>query len=156
MGDLNEQIELAKQLAMRAHMGQKRWNGDPYVTHPERVANAMSMPPGKIVGWLHDVVEDTDVTLAEVRLAFGDEIAGAVDSVTRRENESYLDFILRAKKNLYGAGVKIADIEDNLRDLTGYDLSQDKKRRELRDKYLLALHIMTEDSRRQRWLVKAP
>ena len=102
-------IEQARQLAIRAHKGQKRWNGDPYDIHPERVANALNMPTDKIVGWLHDVVEDTSVTSDDIRLQFGDEIAEAVDSVTRRNDESYLDFILRAKNSLIERKVKIKD-----------------------------------------------
>lgn len=130
-------LDLAQHVATNAYKGQKRHNGDPYITHPERVAAALNYLDAKIIAWLHDVVEDTDVTLNAIRADFGDTIADAVDSVTKRKGESYLDFILRAKLHPIGAGVKIADIKDNLRDL---------KRGSLRDKYILALHILTDGS----------
>jgi len=126
-------LERAKALAMNAHHGQTRRNGGPYIIHPERVANSLKDLKSKIVAWLHDVVEDTDVTLYQIRTLFDDEIADAVDSVTERKGEDYLHFILRASKNEIGLKVKIADIKDNL---------NDDPRPGSKNKYLLALYIL--------------
>jgi (p)ppGpp synthase/HD superfamily hydrolase len=128
--------ECARQLAVRAHRDQTRWNGDAYVTHPIRVAAEFLGSP-KAVSYLHDIVEDTDLTLDDLReFGFDKDIVDAVDSVTKREGENYLDFILRAKQNEIGCFVKIADIKDNLRDLDG------KRNKTMRDKYELALWIL--------------
>lgn len=130
--------ERARQVAVRAHLGQKRWNGDDYVTHPIRVAGHFKQEQDdcRAVAYLHDVVEDTDLTLDDLRrFGFSEIIVNGVDAVTRCQGESYLNFILRAKEDGIGSQVKTADIKDNLRDL-GKDKST------TRAKYELALWIL--------------
>ena len=107
------QIELAREIAERKHHGQVDKAGIPYVTHPERVASRMKDREGKIVGWLHDTVEDTDLTLDEVREMFGTEIADAVDAVSRRRGESWEEYLDRVKANPIARRVKISDLIDN-------------------------------------------
>jgi len=127
--------ERARQIAVRAHRDQIRWNRDAYVTHPIRVAGYFSGTE-KAVAYLHDVVEDTDLTLDDLRrFGLSDRVVDAVDSVTKREGENYQEFIIRAKGNEIGRRVKIADIKDNLRDLTD-------RNKTMRDKYQLALWIL--------------
>jgi GTP pyrophosphokinase len=81
------QLTAAVDLALRAHHGQQRKSGEPYVTHPLSVGCILQewgMDPASIVaGLLHDVVEDTPVTLQEVREEFGYEIATLVDGLTK-------------------------------------------------------------------------
>jgi guanosine-3',5'-bis(diphosphate) 3'-pyrophosphohydrolase len=120
--------ENALLLAVRAHNGQFRWNKEPYVCHPIRVAmnavrNLVGFEPSrieniKIAAILHDVVEDTPVTLEDVRAQFGDVVADAVDHLTNREGESYSDFIERCTQNQIAIRVKIGDLEDNSIGLT--------------------------------------
>lgn len=137
-------IERAHHVAVQAHFGQTRWNGDAYVTHPMRIAavfQASSVSEytedEQVVAYLHDVVEDTDITPEQLRrLGFSEVQIAAIDSVTKREGESYLGFVLRAKENYVGRQVKIADIEDNLRDLNK------RRHKSLREKYLLALWVL--------------
>jgi (p)ppGpp synthase/HD superfamily hydrolase len=86
------------------------------------------------VGYLHDVVEDLYVPMAAIRTTFGDAVAEAVASVTRRDREQYFDFILRCKRHAVGRIVKIADLEDNLR-----DLPQDHSLRKRYEKALVML-----------------
>lgn len=114
--------EQALLLAVRSHAGQVRWNGEPYVCHPIRVAIGVEFLLGsshritehhKIAAILHDVVEDTPVTLGEIRAQFGDEVADAVDHLTNRKGESYSDFIDRCRGNPIAVRVKIADLADN-------------------------------------------
>ncbi len=85
-----EQIQRAYQFAEKAHEGQKRASGEPYITHCLAVAAILSelrvSPAMIIAGLLHDTVEDTDVTLADIRNEFGDEIAQLVDGVTKLTN----------------------------------------------------------------------
>ncbi len=85
-----EMIQRAYQMAATAHSGQKRASGEPYITHCVAVANIlaeMNVPPSIIVaGLLHDTVEDTHVSLDDIRREFGDEIAKLVDGVTKLTN----------------------------------------------------------------------
>lgn len=131
-------LEKAKEIAIWAHGSQKRWDGEPYITHPERIANQMGTNIDCIcVAWLHDVVEDTDVTTTDL-LDFGvnRDVVDSVEIITRKRGDSYLDYILRVKENLNARTVKIADIKDNLSQLHGPHF-KDK-----RDKYKLALWIL--------------
>lgn len=80
----------AYRLAEKAHESQKRASGEPYITHCLAVAEIlaeMKVPPEVVIaGLLHDTVEDTDVTLEQIRLEFGDDIAKLVDGVTKLTN----------------------------------------------------------------------
>ena len=82
-----ELIQRAYHLAEKAHEGQKRASGEPYITHCVAVASIlaeMRVPPSVVVaGVLHDTVEDTSVTLKTVREEFGGEVAAMVDGVTK-------------------------------------------------------------------------
>ena len=80
----SKDIEAAKALATRAHEGQTDKAGLPYITHPERVASRLTTPEAQVVGWLHDTVEDTSITIQEIESQFGPETAAAVDAISRR------------------------------------------------------------------------
>lgn len=130
-------VDRARHISIQAHVDQTRWNGDAYVTHPIQVAESLYADDEKVVAYLHDVVEDTDVTLDMLRdFGFTEVQVLAVDSVTRRDSESYLEFVLRSSRNHIGRRVKAADIRDNLRDLGG-DTNRQRK-----EKYELALWIV--------------
>lgn len=101
-------------LAARAHSGQVDKAGEPYILHPIRVGMAGENEAEKIVGFLHDVLEDTDVTETRIRAFFGIEIWRSLKSVTREPGEPYEQFILRAKQDRVGRKVKINDLIDNL------------------------------------------
>ena len=85
-----ELIMRAYHLAEEAHAGQKRASGEPYITHCIAVAAILAelrVPPAVVIaGLLHDTVEDTDVTLEQIRREFGEEIAKLVDGVTKLTN----------------------------------------------------------------------
>ncbi len=85
-GDV-EYVRAAYTLADRAHAGQMRQTGDPYITHPLTVAQLLAeygMDQTTLAAaLLHDVVEDTEVTLDDVAKTFGDEVAGLIDGVTK-------------------------------------------------------------------------
>ena len=106
-------VETAKAWAFRQHEGQKDKAGLPYVTHPERVAGRLTMPEEQVVGWLHDTVEDTGLTLREIEEEFGPETAAAVDAISRRGGEGWEDYLRRVKKNEVARKVKIRDLIDN-------------------------------------------
>lgn len=108
-------LEHAIALAARAHAGQVDKAGEPYILHPLRMALRLTDPEDRIVAVLHDVVEDTDWTLAALRdEGFSEAVVTAVDAVTRRPDESYDDFVRRAALHPIGRRVKRADLEDNL------------------------------------------
>jgi len=128
-------VEKAISLATKAHEGQTRWGGEPYIVHPQAVAKAVQRlnETTICVAWLHDVVEDTDVTIDEIRDGFGESVADGVYAITKKEKESYKDYILRVSDNMYATTVKIADLKDNLKTL---------KRGSMKDKYELALYFL--------------
>ncbi len=107
-----EMIQRAYKLAEKAHEGQKRASGEPYITHCLSVAAIlveMKVPPEVIVaGLLHDTVEDTEVTLDQIRNEFGDEIAKLVDGVTKLTN---LPRVSRADQHVDN-GVIVKEIDD--------------------------------------------
>ena len=121
-------LEEAIALAVEAHKGQVDKSGQPYILHPLRVMFRLESENERIVGILHDVVEDTPITFAQLRqMGYSEEVIEGVDGVTRREKETYAQFIERSQQNRLSCRVKIADLEDNMdlrrlpRDLTERD-----------------------------------
>lgn len=111
---MNPTVADADRLAWAAHQGQVDKAGMPYIDHPRAVADILRQQGHSdtviIVGLLHDVVEDTSVTLGELRdRGYPDEVVQAVDSVTKRPGETYMDLIRRAAADPIGRLVKIAD-----------------------------------------------
>ena len=81
------------------HEGQIDKAGLPYITHPQRVTGRLDSPEAQVVGWLHDIVEDTSLTVEDIARQFGPETAAAVDAVSRREGESWGDYLDRVQVN---------------------------------------------------------
>jgi (p)ppGpp synthase/HD superfamily hydrolase len=107
-------LEKAIGIAYHAHKDKTDKAGVPYILHPLRVMNDLEDIEDKIVGVLHDTVEDTYVTEdLLIREGFPTHLINAVMSVTRFQGETYKEFIQRAKKNPIGRRVKIADMRDN-------------------------------------------
>jgi (p)ppGpp synthase/HD superfamily hydrolase len=111
-------VDDAKRLATAAHDGQFDKSGQPYIGHPARVAARTRDHGGdddiEVVAWLHDVVEDTDVTLDVIEKEFGPAIARAVDAITRRPDDAGDEYYHRVAGNRIALAVKRSDIEDNL------------------------------------------
>ena len=88
-----DRIHRSYYLAEEAHRPQRRKSGEPYILHPIAVAmivaNEIGLGANPIcAALLHDVVEDTDHTIKEIRELFGDDVATIVDTVTKRKSES--------------------------------------------------------------------
>lgn len=116
MTDPKPTVADADALAERAHRGQIDKAGRPYIEHPRTVAKLLAEHGDHAVmaGLLHDVVEDTAITLDDLRAAgYPPEVVNAVDSVTRRPGETYLDLIRRATADPLGRLVKLADNTTN-------------------------------------------
>lgn len=102
-------------LAYIAHEDQVDRGGNKYILHPLRVMQQMDTNEECIVAILHDVIEDTDIPLEYLReQGYSETVVEAIDCLTRREGESYMHFIKRAKQNPIARKVKIADIKDNM------------------------------------------
>lgn len=109
-------LEKAIRIAVEAHRGQQDKSGQAFVLHPLRVMFRCDAEEAKIVGVLHDVVEDCpDWSFAKLRRrGFPKPILEALDCVTKRAGEDYASFIARAAANPVARQVKLADLEDNM------------------------------------------
>ena len=114
MGTVGVDVKRALEFAISAHKGQVDKAGAPYVLHAIAVASKLSTDFEKVVGLLHDVVEDTEFTLNDIAEAFGDDVAAVVDVLTHREGEAYTDYISRVAANTVATKVKIADLSHNM------------------------------------------
>src|SRR5262245_11766928 len=126
-------LEKAILIAAQAHLGQKDKAGAPYILHPLRLMMRMDSEDAMIAAVLHDVVEDSDCTLEQLRgEGFSEEVLHAVDCLTNRDGESYDEFIARVQPNAIARQVKIADLEDNMNvkrigEMTPKDLARIEK-----------------------------
>lgn len=144
----NGQLKIAYEIARTAHRSQKRRNGNDYFqdhvldvfdnvnVHIERylpeTAHKVWLPLKNYIlagALLHDVVEDTPITIADLReKSVAEIVLEMVNDVTKRQGESYFDFITRVYQspNLGSHAIKQADLEDNMEDLTPKDKNYDK------------------------------
>ena len=109
-------LERAIEIAVNAHKGQVDKSGAPYILHPLRVMLSLKTEEERIVAALHDVVEDCEEWPLQRLLGEGlpEELATALESVTRNDGETYTEFIERSKTNAIGRRVKAADLRDNM------------------------------------------
>lgn len=108
-------LERAIALAVKVHQGQVDKAGQPYILHPLRVMFRLEGELERIVGILHDVIEDSELTFDDLRgMGYDQEIISALDGVTRRDGESYDEFVERSLAHPVSRRVKLADLEDNM------------------------------------------
>lgn len=108
----------AVRIAAQAHDGQMDKAGEAYILHPLRLMSHCRTDAERIVALLHDVIEDSPITLENLAAeGFPPEIIAGVDGMTRRQGESYEEFIDRAAQNPLSASIKRLDLEDNLNTL---------------------------------------
>jgi len=109
-------LERAIALAAQAHEGQVDKAGAPYILHPLRMMLSVDTPEARVAAVLHDVVEDTPVSLEELRAeGLSEAVIGAVEALTKRpeEEDDYDAFIRRVAPNPLARQVKLADLRDN-------------------------------------------
>ena len=117
-------------IAASAHQHQLDKNGAPYILHPIRIMLKMEGEEKMIAAVLHDVVEDTDWTVDRLRSeGFSERIIKLVDLLSRRETETYDEFIERIRMDPTAVEIKLADLEDNmdltrLPEISGKDISR--------------------------------
>ena len=135
----------AMRIAYKAHHGQLDYNGIPYIFHPIHLAEQMNDEYSCCVALLHDTVEDTEVTLEELKAIFPKEVTDAVALMTHEKGTDYFDYVRAIKENPIARKVKLADLAHNS-DQTrciGSDLSEERKAA-WRTKYEKATKILTE------------
>lgn len=117
----------AQLLATQLHANQRDKAGKPYVQHLKAVADNLIAPTDEMlaVAWLHDSVEDTNITLDEIKYEFGQEITEAIEAISKRPNEDYQHYLMRVKQNPLARAVKIADLTHNS-DLSRLPVIQEK------------------------------
>ncbi|MDO1605476.1 bifunctional (p)ppGpp synthetase/guanosine-3',5'-bis(diphosphate) 3'-pyrophosphohydrolase [Lactobacillus sp. YT155] len=135
-------VNKAYEAAKYVHNDQKRNSGEPYIVHPTQVAAILAelmMDPDTVAaGYLHDVVEDTKLTLGDIHELFGEDVATIVDGVTKLSKfkykshqellaENHRKMLLAMSKDLRVIMVKLADRLHNMRTLK--HLRPDKQRR---------------------------
>ena len=125
------------------HCGQFYGSGkskQPYSMHFGNVSLRCEGVVAETVANLHDVVEDTELTLKDLELMhFSPEVVAAVDCMTHRENESYEDYLVRVASNPISKEVKLADVTENLSNTKSLS---EKRRKKLEKKYTAALEFL--------------
>lgn len=136
-------LESAIVFATKKHAGQTDKAGEAYINHPLRVMDSLDTRTEKIVGVLHDTVEDTDATVKELHEIFGRRVAIPVSLLTHTQSEDtdYLDYIKDIKRNEIATRVKLADLQDNMNLSRLDEISQSDLER--RNKYESAHVLLT-------------
>lgn len=135
----------AMRIAYKAHHGQFDYNGIPYIFHPVHLAEQMDDEYSCCVALLHDTVEDTNVTLDELKAIFPPEVTDAVALLTHTDDTDYFEYVRAIKANPIARTVKLADLAHNS-DQTrciGSDLTEERKAA-WKAKYEKATKILTE------------
>lgn len=131
----------ALKLCFEAHEAQVDKSGMPYVFHPFHLAEQMQDEVTTIVALLHDVVEDTDYTLEDLKKeGFGDAVIDALALLTHDDDTPYMDYVARIKENPIAKAVKLADLAHNS-DLSRMD-AVDERAMERNRKYKAAIALL--------------
>ena len=131
-------------LSFAAHKDQLDKSGMPYVYHPFHVAEQMETEETVAVALLHDVIEDTDYTLENLKtMGFPDSVTRALDLMPHDDSVPYLDYVAKLKDNPIARAVKLADLRHNS-DLSRLD-AVDEKALERVEKYRKAIELLTQE-----------
>lgn len=128
-----EATKKAMRLCYEAHNGQFDRDGIPYSFHPLHLAEQMDDENATVVALLHDVVEDTNYTLEDLKdMGFNKEVLTAIALLTHDKAVSYEEYVLKLKSNPIARKVKLADLRHNsdltrLRKVTKKDLKRNEK-----------------------------
>ena len=133
----------AMEIACKAHHKQKDKGGFPYIHHPLHIAEEMQDEITTCIALLHDVIEDSNITLSELSKDFPPEVINAVEVLTHKEKDLYLEYIQKIKTNEIARIVKLADLKHNLDQSRCLDQSLNS---ELMEKYLMAYTILKSPS----------
>lgn len=133
----------AMKIAFEAHKNQTDKNGMPYIYHPMHLAEQMADEKTICVALLHDVAEDTDITLEQLASqGFPDDIVEALKLMTHDDCVPYMDYVKKIKTNAIATAVKLADLKHNS-DLTRLDVI-DEKAIKRAEKYKNAIELLSK------------
>ena len=133
----------ALKLCFEAHKDQLDNSGMPYVFHPFHLAEQMESEECTVVALLHDVVEDTDLTIEDLKaMGFSNEVTDAITLMTHEEGVEYMDYVKEIKNNEIARKVKLVDLKHNS-DLSRLDIV-DENALKRREKYLKAMALLEE------------
>ena len=136
----------ALRMCFEAHKEQEDKSGLPYVFHPFHLAEQMQDETTTIVALLHDVVEDTDYTLEDLKKeGFGDVVIDALALLTHDDAVPYMEYVAAIRNNPIATAVKLADLRHNS-DLTRLDVV-DQKALDRVEKYRRALELLEKSPR---------
>ncbi|MBR7132678.1 MAG: bifunctional (p)ppGpp synthetase/guanosine-3',5'-bis(diphosphate) 3'-pyrophosphohydrolase [Clostridia bacterium] len=136
-----EKTKKALKLCFEAHKNQTDKSGMPYVFHPFHLAEQMETEETAVVALLHDVIEDTDYTLEDIRkMGLGETVVNALSLLTHDDAVEYMDYVRAIKENSVAKSVKLADLRHNS-DLSRLD-AVDEKALTRREKYLKAIELL--------------
>jgi len=143
--DCDKMVKAAEEWAVRFHAGQVDKLDQPYIQHVADVVRRVSSHGSSaiIVAWLHDIVEDTPVTLEDIEATFGREIRDGVEGMTRRQGEDYFsDYLPRLMQNNLARIVKFADMEHNMAKLDALRVVNPEDAARLSAKYERAMEML--------------
>ena len=137
-----ELTKKALKISFNAHKNQVDKSGMPYVYHPFYLAEQMDDEYSTCVALLHDVVEDTNISIDDLKSeGFPIEVINAIELMTHDDSVPYLDYVKTIKTNPIASKVKLADLKHNS-DLSRLDVA-DNKALERVEKYKKAINILT-------------
>ena len=138
-----ELTKKALKLSFAAHKEQIDKSGIPYVYHPFHLAEQMDTEETVTVALLHDIIEDTEYTLDDIRnMGFPDQVVNALVLMTHDKSVPYMDYVAKIKNDPIARAVKLADLAHNS-DLSRLD-TIDQEALERVEKYRKAIKILTE------------
>lgn len=139
-------LERAIRIALQVHSGQTDRYGRPYILHPLHVMLQMDSETEMTAAVLHDVIEDSQMTLEDLRSeGFSEEVLAAVELLTHDKNSTpYDDYVRRLKSNHIARKIKLADLRHNM-DIRRLKQFQPKDAARL-EKYHRAWRILTNNS----------
>ena len=137
----SEMTKKALKLCFEAHKNQTDKSGMPYVFHPFHLAESMTDEYTTTVALLHDVVEDTDYTLRDLKeMGFPERVTDALALLTHDKSVPYMEYVEKIKHNPIARAVKLADLAHNS-DLSRLDAVDEKALRRV-EKYKKAMEIL--------------
>ena len=136
-----EMTKKAMRLCFDAHKDQVDKSNIPYVFHPIHLAEQMQDEETTTVALLHDVVEDTDITLQQLaEMGFSAAVVEAIGLMTHDDGVPYMDYVAKIAKNPIAAKVKLADLRHNS-DLTRLDQVDERALARV-EKYKKAMELL--------------
>ena len=142
INNMTDKEKLAYAIAYVAHKGQTDKVGVEYINHPLTVASLCETEDERVVALLHDVVEDTNITLNDLSIFFEPKIIEALKLLTHND-EPYLEYVAKIKENNLSKSVKIADLTHNM-DLSRIKNPTKKDYDRVENKYKPAMEFLND------------